>query len=268
MPPSDIHKKRAELLKKNAAKLAAKYTTTKRIFEIISITFFVIFYSLAVYKIATSLGLGDTVTILVAQFAAMMFADFAGGLVHWGCDTWGSLNSPFVGNSFIRSFREHHVDPYAITRHDWIETNGDTCMLTVPIMAYIATQTGLPFIPEENCTLYKFFATFLVFTAFWVAMTNQIHKWSHQVESVTPSWVAVLQNSGIIMSRPHHNVHHTDPFDAYYCITNGWMNSFLMQVGFWRKAEAVVSAITGMKPREDDFAWTLQFLADDETKTK
>lgn len=72
------------------------------------------------------------------------------------------------------------------------------------------------------------------------------------------------------MSRPHHNVHHTDPFDrfvpsdrSYYCITNGWMNPVLMKIGFWRGLEAVVAAASGMKAREDDFQWTLQFLATD-----
>jgi len=209
---------------------------------------------------------------LVANVAAMLFADFAGGLVHWSCDTWGTLNSPLVGNSFIRSFREHHVDPYAITRHDWFEANGDSCMVTIPVIAYVATQTGLPYVPDETVALYKFLCVWLTFVAFWVMMTNQIHKWAHQLESQCPTWVKYLQKSRLILSRPHHNVHHTDPFDAYYCITNGWTNSFLMKIGFWRRAEWVVSKITGLKPREDDFTWTLQFLAGEvekaETKPK
>ena len=91
---------------------------------------------------APSLSLVRTHTDMLQAGAAS--ADFLSGLFHWIADTWGDLGTPIIGKTFIRSFREHHVCPavcdgspsFAATlhcaqnmcKHDWIETNGDTCL--------------------------------------------------------------------------------------------------------------------------------------------
>lgn len=97
-------------------------------------------------------------------------------LVHWGADTWGSVDLPVFGAAFIRPFREHHIDPTSITRHDFIETNGDNFMLpTLPLLYLYYKLVSSPTFYVAHVGAIYF--TFLL--AIFVAMTNQIHKWSH-----------------------------------------------------------------------------------------
>ena len=40
-------------------------------------------------------------TVLFAALAGIITADFVSGLVHWGADTWGSIELPIVGTVSI-----------------------------------------------------------------------------------------------------------------------------------------------------------------------
>jgi hypothetical protein len=175
-------------------------------------------------------------------FAALVLgwlgADLVSGLVHWAGDTWGTTQWFLVGQTLIRTFREHHVDQEAITRHDFIETNGTNCLSTLPVLFW-----GL-------CAAPSFFVAFMFSLVVWVFATNQIHKWAHQKSR--PAWVSALQSAGLILSPEHHAVHHAAPFAKYYCITTGWLNRPLMVIGFFRGAERLITALTGAIPRAHD----------------
>jgi len=238
-----------EQRKKNAVVLAGRYTTGKRRVEILSVIAFAVLFIVSLYRLCSWYSLKNIWIIICSSAIAMGLADFLSGVVHWLSDTWGTLDTPFVGQTFIRSFREHHLEPFAITHHDFIETNGDNCMLTIPFL----TMTS--FIPIRPNNVYDLFlVSFITLLCFWVMITNQIHKWSHTRK---PSrFVAILQELNIILSRQDHNKHHQIPFDRNYCITNGWLNPWLTSIGFWRRAEDAITALTGAIPRQDDKYWT------------
>jgi len=235
--------------KKNAEILASKYTKTKRTIEITSVYVFVILLAVSFLRTSNLYFLRNIWVSLCACILSMCIADFFSGIAHWGADTWGSLDTPFLGNSIIRSFREHHLAPTAMCHHDVFETNGDNCMMTLPLLLMTAVMN------VKQDSLYSLFVhNFLVLLSVWVSLTNQIHKWSHTYK--LPNYVTVLQDYGIILSKREHTIHHRNPFDKYYCITNGWLNPILASIDFWKRLEAVVTFLTGAIPREDDMLWT------------
>lgn len=235
--------------KKNAEILASKYTKTKRTIEITSVYLFVFLLVVAFLKISNLYFLRNFWVSLCACVLSMCIADFFSGIAHWGADTWGSLDTPFLGESIIRSFREHHLTPTAMCHHDIFETNGDNCMMTLPFMLMAALMN------VKQDSLYSLFVhNFLVLLCVWVSLTNQIHKWSHTYK--LPVYVTFLQEYGIILSKKDHAVHHRNPFDKYYCITNGWLNPLLASIDFWKRLEGVITFVTGVIPREDDMLWT------------
>jgi len=196
------------------------------------------FLSLQIYgtvKVALAAeGISCWLLLAACLFCAYLLADFASGLVHWAGDTLFSTKAPLLGRHFILPFREHHVDPRAITRHDFIETNGNNCLVAVPVSALV-----VPAVPEAPELLF-YGCAIALFGAWFVFATNQIHKWAHAAR--VPRFVRWLQNERLILSPTHHDLHHRPPHDSHYCITVGWLNPLLGRLRFFRALEATVKA--------------------------
>mmetsp|Transcript_3896 Transcript_3896/g.14714 ORF Transcript_3896/g.14714 Transcript_3896/m.14714 type:complete len:368 (+) Transcript_3896:192-1295(+) len=297
---SDKYKKFVAEKKQRCAELASGYTAEKRMLEKIMISIFLVLFFFSLFQIFTVAWLSagkDTVshhqhnaalsvlvlfsgeavsrpmvwsTILFGFILGMLSADFFSGCVHWFADTFCTKETAILG-PLIRSFREHHVDQQAITRHDVIESNGDNCMfgnllLIAGRVTCLSLWWKVPALPLAAAVLYSshvtislaslFLLTWATSFALMFALTNQIHKWSHQYS--VPAWVKLLQDCRIILHRKDHMVHHTNPFDRYYCITTGWLNPVLNVTGFWRALEFIFESFSGgsMRPRADDMKWT------------
>ena len=178
---------------------------------------------------------GDWIYLGFTALFGYLGADFISGVVHWAGDTLGDESTPFLGKNFVMPFRQHHVDPKDITRHDFIETNGNNCIV---VLAPLGAAYLL--LPEET-GLGFFSATLMGFVGLFIVATNQFHKWAHA--DAPPRIAAALQRWGLILSTEHHDIHHADPHDRHYCITVGWMNPILNRIRFFRAAEAVIATV-------------------------
>lgn len=251
--------RKIDVKRSNAKKLAAGYTQTKRCMECFYFTVAVFLWCMNFAIVARYFVHSEDA--LITQIAwspcmiicAILLADFIGGVVHWGFDTWGTPETPFFGN-FIRSFREHHVNLAAITKHDFIETNADTMLPLIPgllLQSYFLFSknkhgTYVRNVHSDNAGKHVFFLTF----SFFMALTNEVHKWAHQARP--PAFVRPLRFCRVVLTPSAHMKHHRGNHDRSYCITTGWMNWVLDRTNFWRRVEEIVTAMTGALPRDND----------------
>ncbi|HET7787309.1 MAG TPA: fatty acid desaturase CarF family protein [Myxococcales bacterium] len=218
------------------------YSPAVRRFEIASIAA----YAVVMGWLAVRLGprmVAKPFLALSALMLGFVAADFVSGVVHWMADTWGTPDWPIVGKTLIRPFREHHVDPKEITRHDFVETNGNNCFISIPAAALAAL------LPLRD-PLWFFVAAMVFALCLAILGTNQFHKWAHM--DAPPRLVRLLQRANLILPPAHHAVHHQAPYARYYCITVGWLNEALFRLRFFQTLEKLITRLTGLVPREDD----------------
>jgi plasmanylethanolamine desaturase len=205
------------------AKPAYGYARSHRMLEVCGLIFSAVLTVTTAALAVRALPEGGGWFALLAGFAGLCLADLVSGLVHWSADTYGSPTMPFFGG-FVRTFREHHADQVDITRHDFIETNGDVCIFSSPVHLSLLCVVEDPFL--LSCVLGLFVGSYA---------NSQIHKWAHAAEP--PRLVRLGQRTRLLLSPPHHSHHHSGPHLTHYCITTGWMNTLLDGVGFFRKLE-------------------------------
>jgi len=175
--------------------------------------------------------------------AALLLADLASGIVHWGADTWGSERMPVLGRRFLKPFRIHHLNPDDILRRGFVDLNGDVALLGLPLLV------GGLLIPLSDGA-GRLASVFCVALGACALPTNQIHQWAHRREA--PPWVGWLQRRGWILSRERHALHHAAPHTTHYCITTGGCNQALAAIRFFPTLEGWISRLTGLVPRDDD----------------
>ena len=100
--------------------------------EYISIGLFLVLAIWSIWRLVTVADGRFIQVLLITLPLGWLASDLLSGFLHWALDSLGSVNTPIVGKSFIRPFREHHIDPTAMTYHDFVETHGSSCFAALP----------------------------------------------------------------------------------------------------------------------------------------
>jgi plasmanylethanolamine desaturase len=197
------------------------YPTGHRVFELVSLSALAVFGGTFGWQVAHELmqRFSFPVVLIVATVAVVAYAlaDLLSGVVHFLFDTAGSPDTPIIGQKFIRPFREHHDDPTAMTRGDFIAVNADNFFVCLPVV--------VPAFFVIEADHHPYLGLFILALMIAVLITNQIHKWTHV--PVAPPFVRWLQARRLILSNDHHDVHHGEPRNRNYCITWGVMDPVL-----------------------------------------
>lgn len=175
--------------------------------------------------------------MLLAVPVSLLGGDLISGVVHWAADTYCSEDTPIVGPGFVKPFRLHHIYPRDITTHHLAATVGNVCVMAVPVLLVC-----LYLVWSDDVSIPVAFGVFCVsLMALVTAATNQFHKWAHQENP--PAYARFLQRLRLVLEPSHHDLHHTEPFESHYCITNGWLNPLLNRIKFFNRLEKALALV-------------------------
>lgn len=186
------------------------------------------------------IGMVFALALLVAGYAA---CDFVAGLVHFVFDSFGSVETRFIGSTFLLPFRSHHERPDEIREHDFVETNGNNAF-----GALFALVPAAGWLDVGTSSRALAFGVFLFGFTVAVLFTNQIHKWAHDEEP--PRAVRGLQRLGVFLPPDVHATHHRPPYGRGYCVTSGLCNALLDPIDFFGRLERSIRRLFRLGSRD------------------
>lgn len=163
---------------------------------------------------------------------AVVFAELFSGAVHWWEDRYGNPDWPIIGRWIVAPNIAHHQKPSALCENSYLNRN-ITVLLPCAVGFALAYWLG-------SIWLMLGFAI--------MSQSNEVHSWAHQRRGPV---IRFFQRLGVLQSPQHHKIHHTRPFDRYYCVMTNYLNPVLHRLRFWQRLEWIVWLTLGAVPRSE-----------------
>ncbi|MEC9453515.1 MAG: fatty acid desaturase CarF family protein [Pseudomonadota bacterium] len=109
--------------------------------------------------------LEEDMHIILEIVAAVLFADFISGVMHWVEDSYGNPEWPVIGPLVIRPNIVRHEEPSAFTKHSWLRS---ASVLLIPGAIVLAAAWA--------CGMLTWHVMLVVALGL---NANQFHKWNH-----------------------------------------------------------------------------------------
>jgi plasmanylethanolamine desaturase len=167
--------------------------------------------------------------------AAVLFADFVSGLVHWAEDAYARRDTPIIGKWIGEANLEHHLKPRAFVTRGWWQSSWDLFLASALIVV--------------GAWWLKLLHWSVVLFAIVSTNANQIHKWAHQAPHENGRVVTLFQKLKVLQTQRHHALHHRGAKDSHYCSVTNVLNPVLEQLAFWKRLERFNERVFGLKRR-------------------
>ena len=140
-------------------------------------------------------------------------ADLASGILHMTLDNIDVNQAPNFLKALAKDFQDHHTYPWRMA-HDsfWLQN----IELYTGSLLIFTGAIGLSYLG------YDFSSYIFASTMAWDMVTQLAHACAHG-KFRGNKIISFLQDSGVILSKRHHNKHHAKPFDKNFCILVGYM---------------------------------------------
>ena len=142
---------------------------------------------------------------------SLIVTDLISGLLHVVLDNPRSLAlAPIRG--LAQGFQRHHQNPSNIYEMPLYQH--------LYVMHMPLTFLFIAVLPFQDAGMYVVFLSLVV----GLHVMQMAHLWAHLPPDRVRGAVRLLHRSRVLLSKPEHDLHHTQPFDKDFCIMTGICN--------------------------------------------
>lgn len=189
----------------------------------------------------------EPLSLIIPFICAYILTDFINGLVHLFMDNNTHYHAIF--GPLIATFHLHHVTPRYTDKHPlkvYFDETGSKIWLLFYLMILVIMQhtTTLPVGINFGLVCFGILSSVAEVSHYWCHNANNQH-----------GLITLLQNYGVLLSKKHHRIHHTND-NMHYAFLNGITDPLINLIAKYfydgYKSNSDLHAKAYQKPKADN----------------